>query len=476
VAGLKDDVGPLATFRSPGAVAHHGGFLYVADTSNSAIRKVAVDTGAVTTYAGSTIGGAGTTDGVGTTARFTNPKGIATDGANLFIADTLNHTVRRVELASARVSTLGGWPTERGWSDGPGAWARFYHPTGIVAAGGAVYVSDRGSHVLRRVDPATTTVTTLAGTPGGGGSRDGPAGGALFSGPTGITTDGVDLYVADNCAVRRISRTTGEVETIAGGTCSYLDGFGRYARFVATTALTTDGTSLFVADTGYGSYVIRKVDLATLEVTTLAGTPGLSGATDGLPGVGRLGNVRGITTDGARLYVTESTAHTVRAIDVLTGEIATLAGLTGTAGHVDGAAAEARFSEPRGIATDGASLFITEYGNDDLRRIDLATGEVTTIGNPAGTCGYAPLSLCLPSSVATDGRFVYVADSGHMVRRLDLASPTLEMTWLAGAPAMPGYADGAGLDGRFREPRGLTVDEGALYVADWMNYKIRRIE
>jgi sugar lactone lactonase YvrE len=475
-AGLKDEVGPLATFRSPAAVAHHGGFLYVADTSNSAIRKVAVDTGTVITYAGSTSGGAGTTDGVGTTARFTRPTGLATDGTSLFVADTVNHTVRRIDLASARVSTLGGWPTEPGWSDGKGSWARFYEPTGVVAAGGAVYVSDRGSHVLRRLDPASTAVTTVAGTPGGPGSRDGPAGDALFSTPTGITTDGIDLYVAGNCAIRRISRATGEVETIAGGACSYLDGFGRYARFVATTALTTDGTSLFVADAGYGSYVIRKVDLATLEVTTLAGTPGLPGSTDGLPGVGRLGLVLGITTDGARLYVADSTSHTVRAIDVVTGEITTIAGLAGAAGHVDGPPSAARFSEPRGITTDGASLFVTESGNDDLRRIDLATGEVTTIGNPAGTCGYAPLTLCVPSGVTTDGRFVYVADLGHMVRRLDLASPTLEMTWLAGAPALPGYADGAGLEGRFRDPRGLTVDEGALYVADWGNYKIRRIE
>jgi sugar lactone lactonase YvrE len=475
-AGLKDGVGPLATFRSPAAVAHHGGFLYVADTSNSAIRRVAVDTGAVTTYAGSNIGGAGTTDGVGTGARFSNPRGVATDGASLFVADSMNCTVRRIDLATARVSTLGGWPKERGWADGPGAWARFHEPAGIAAVGGAVYVSDRGSHVLRRVDPATTTVTTLAGTPGGFGSRDGLADEAMFSSPTGLTTDGVDLYVADNCAVRRISRATGEVETIAGGTCSYLDGFGRYAGFVGANALTTDGTSLFVADSGPGSYVVRRVDLATFEVTTLAGTPALPGTTDGLPGVGRLGPVRGITTDGARLYVTESTAHTVRAIDVVTGEITTLAGLAGIAGNADGPAADARFSEPEGITTDGASLFVTDYRNHKLRRIDLATGEVTTIGNPAGISGYAPLLLSLPSGVATDGRFVYVADAGQMVRRLDLASPTLEMTWLAGAPALPGYADGTGLDGRFREPRGLTVDEGALYVADWGNYKIRRIE
>ncbi|HVU32134.1 MAG TPA: immunoglobulin domain-containing protein [Opitutaceae bacterium] len=195
--GSRDAVGTNATFNVPGGVtADSAGNVYVADSGNNTVRKIAPD-GTVSTIAG-TAGTFGGTDGTGAAARFTNPTGIAIDASgNLYVTDTGNHTVRKITPAGV-VTTLAGSAGNKGTVDGSGATARFNSPTGIaVDPSGYVYVADTENHAIRKISPAGT-VSTIAGTIGVSGSADGTGISAKFFEPYGvaITSTGT-LYIAD---------------------------------------------------------------------------------------------------------------------------------------------------------------------------------------------------------------------------------------------------------------------------------------
>ena len=144
------------------------------------------------------------------------------DGTHLYVADRLNHAIRRVNIATRGVGTFAGTMLASGSADGVGAAARFSQPTGIVAVGVHLYVVDGGNRTIRRIAIATGEVTTLAGSPaaGGTGNVDGIGSAARFDAPRGITSDGANLYVTDagtsTKTVRKIVIATGEVSTLAG--------------------------------------------------------------------------------------------------------------------------------------------------------------------------------------------------------------------------------------------------------------------
>ncbi len=277
-AGSLDGSGSDARFNQPGAIAaDRAGSLYVADTGNAMIRKVTAD-GTVTTLAGSA-SSRGSLDGSGGSATFNSPAGIAVDSSgNIFVADTLNATIRRITPAGL-VSTLAGSAGNRGDQDGVGGAARFSQPNGIsVDPAGNLYVTDTYNNTVRRIAP-DGTVTTLAGMPGVSGATDGNGLNALFSQPAGIAVDsasgagagGVIIYVADtgNSVVRRMT-TTGSVVTIAGlwGVAGLGNGYGSNAYFNQPRGLVVDSAgNVFVADTG--NALIRKIALDA-TVTTIA--------------------------------------------------------------------------------------------------------------------------------------------------------------------------------------------------------------
>lgn len=156
------------------------------------IRKI-TPTGVVSTLAG-TVGVAGSADGIGTAASFSNPKGMATDGVgNIYVADMGTHTIRKITPTGV-VSTLAGTAGVEGSADGIGAAASFSYPSGIATDGvGNVYVADMGNNTIRKITPAGV-VSTLAGVSG----RVGFAAGALpggLSGPVGLAISGTTLYV-----------------------------------------------------------------------------------------------------------------------------------------------------------------------------------------------------------------------------------------------------------------------------------------
>ena len=165
--------------------------------------------GATSTLAG-TAGNSGSADGTGTSARFNDPNGVTTDGKNLYVADSGNHTIRKVVIATGEVTTLAGTAGSSGSTDNTGTLARFNDPHGITTDGTDLYVADSGNHTIRRVVAKVVTAigdtTTLAGIAGSSGSADGTGATARFFLPSGITTDGKRLLVIDtgNNTVRAI--------------------------------------------------------------------------------------------------------------------------------------------------------------------------------------------------------------------------------------------------------------------------------
>ena len=317
-SGDNDGTGSSARFYYPsGIAADNTGNLYIADTDNHTIRKIVAASGAVTTLAG-LAGSSGSADGTGSDARFNGPSGVAVDGAgNVYVADSLNNLLRKV-TASGVVSTLAGSPGTAGGADGTGSDALFHGPQGLAidAGGNNLYVADTNNHTIRNVVPSTGVVTTLSGLAGNSGSVDGPGNVARFSYPSGVAVDRAgNLYVADtgNHTIRVIA-PSGLVSTLAGlaGSSGGADGTGSAARFDSPSDVAVDSSgNLYVADTD--NFTIRKVVPSTGVVSTLAGLAGTSGSADGLGSAVRFFHPAGITVDSSsNLYVADTDNHTVR--------------------------------------------------------------------------------------------------------------------------------------------------------------------
>ena len=215
---------------------------------------------------------------------------------------------------SAAVTTLAGTAGSSGSADGTGTAATFNQPYDGTVDNGNLYVTEFGNHLIRKIVISSGVVTTFAGT-GSRGSADGTGTAASFNFPQGITNDGTNLFVADvgNHLIRKIVISSGVVTTIAGtGSAGNADGTGTAASFNAP-GITNDGTNLFVADRRNNT--IRKVVISTGVVTTLAGTAGTSGTTDGTGTAALFNYPAGITSDGTSLYVTDNINHTIRKID-----------------------------------------------------------------------------------------------------------------------------------------------------------------
>ncbi len=437
VVGSADGTGAAAQFYNPGGIAADtAGNVYVADTNNSTIRKITA-AGVVTTLAGTsslsgTGGSLGSADGSGAAAQFYDPYGIAADTAgNLYVADTINNTIRKV-TATGVVTTLAGTAGVVGSADGSGAAAQFNTPIGIATdPSGNLYVADTFNNTIRKVT-AEGVVTTLAGTAGVAGSADGTGAAAQFYNPVGIAADTVgNLYVADTKSntIRKIT-AAGIVTTLAGtaGVTGSADGSGAAAQFYAPIGIAADTAgNLYVADTG--NRTIRKITAAGV-VTTLAGTAGVLGSADGSGPAAQFNSPSGIAADTAgNLYVVDMNSRTIRKITAA-GVVTTLAGTAGVLGSADGSGAAAQFNSPGGIAADTAgNLYVADTLNNTIRKIT-AAGVVSTVAGVAGkngiVLGSLPGSLSSPQGVTVTGANTVALTSANSV--LELVFPEMRIS------------------------------------------------
>jgi len=466
ISESEDGIGSKAGFSSPTGITTDGINLYVADTNNNEIRKIVIATGEVTTISGSS--DSGDDDGISGEISFNHPMGIATDGNNLYISDSSNNKIRKMELFSGNVITVAG-SVLNGNEDGTGTHAAFYHPEGLTVHGNTLYIADSFNDTIRKVSMSTDTVSTIAGS--NSEVMDGTGSSAGFNQPDGITTDGNNLYVADSCnsEIRKIRIATGVVTTLAGKVNEKNNEVVNQP-----SGITTDGQSLYFVDRVNNK--IGKIVILTGVVSVFAGS-GMQGHDDGIGCIASFNRPSGITTDGVNLYIADSDNNEIRKIVIATGKVTTFAGST-SIGSVNGIGTNARFSHPVGITTDYTYLYISDSNNNEIRKISLKSGAVTTIagstiaGHEDGTGTAAGFNQ--PYGITTDGTILYVVDKGNNeIRKIEIA--TGRASTIAGS-TISGSADGIGSAARFNRPAGITTDGINLYVSDLYNNEIRMIQ
>ncbi|MBX3738195.1 MAG: immunoglobulin domain-containing protein [Candidatus Didemnitutus sp.] len=523
--GSNDGPGAAARFYGPSAITcDANGNLYVADEVNNTLRKI-TPSGVVSTLAG-TAGVRGGSDGTGPDARFNNPTGVAVDAAgNIYVADKLNHAVRKVSPAGV-VTTFAGVVGQRGTADGTSTQARFEILGGAaIDTAGNIYVAEWVNNTVRKIAP-NGTVTTLAGQPGVYGTADGVGTAATFMFPYSLALDANNnVWVGDLIgSLRKIApdgtvttvipssaghqsitalaiaangtlyfatgrhtihrrATDGTVTLIAGaaGVRGATDGAGTVARLSNPFGLALDSAgNLFVADRDNNT--IRKIT-ADGTVSTLAGLApdNATGTTDGTLNAARFGGLAQIAiAPTGESYVADAINSTIRKIN-RDGVVSTFAGKAGQRGNVDGTGDQARFDSPYGIAlaADG-NLYVSDAATNTIRKVS-AQGVVTTLAGNAnaagaddGTGSAARFNFPAGLVAGLDGN-IYVADRlNHTIRRI---TPTGVVTTFAGSLLLPGNLDGLGTAARFDTPEGLAQDAaGNLYVSHSVRHgSIRKI-
>ncbi len=324
----------------PSAITYDSaGNLYIAETGNHLIRKVDTS-GLITTIVGTGVQGYSGDNGLATAARLDSPQGLALDGNNLYIADTHNHRIRKLDLTTKIIVTVAGSTAGFGGDNGPAAAAQLDLPTALaVDASHNLYIADTQNHRIRKIAAATASITTVAGDGTQSFKGDnGPAIAASIDSPTGLATDAAgDLFLSDthNHRIRKISATTGLITTVAGTGSPGFSGDGNSA--TAATLALPHGLSIdsagdiFIADNA--NHRIRRIDAITGAITTVAGSGTQSfGGDNGAAVAATLDSPRATTITPAGLVTLSDTANQrVRQLDVQPAPaIHTIAGLSNT--------------------------------------------------------------------------------------------------------------------------------------------------
>jgi sugar lactone lactonase YvrE len=490
--GNLGDGGPAlqATLNRPrGTAVDSAGNLYIADFANARVRKVDGATKVITTVAGTGQPDFFGDGGPAAKAALASPTGVAVDASgNLFIADL--HRVRRVDAATGVITTAAGKDDYGNEGDGgPATSARFNVAVSVsVDSGGALFVADQSNNRIRRVDPASGVIRTVAGTGERGFSGDGAlAIDARLDTPSAAAANAAgDLFVVDsgNNRVRKVDAVGAAIRAYAGSGVAASSGDGKQATaaslyFPGGIALDSAATALWIVDTE--SYVVRKVDLATGIITAAAGSGEAGTGGDGGPAVkAALNSPVDVALDASgNAFITESSSHRVRKVDARTGLISTAAGtdrMSGFSGD-GGPATLATLNYPNGVAVDSSgNLYVSDSYNHRIRRIDVATGIITTVaggGNPAQGIGDggAPSAALLqfPLGIALDAaRNLFIADLRNYRIRQAGGSPATIAT-VAGNGQNGGSPDGLpATQASLIFPQGIAVDTaGNLFIADY---------
>jgi cysteine-rich repeat protein len=486
------------------------GTLYIADTRNHSIRRVDATTGVHTTVAGTGTGGYSGDDGAAASAQLALPQGVAVDSlGTLYVADSSNHRIRRVDAATSLITTVAGrGPIMEG---GPGGFsgdggaatsAELYSPTGVAVDGlGTIHFADNQNHRIRRVDAMTGILTTVAGTGATESSGDGGAAtSARIVGPASVAIDGLGAVLfadTNNHRIRRVDATTGVLTTVAGNGARGPAGDGgaaTSAQLYLPWGVEVDGLgSVYIADTF--NERIRRVDATTGILTTVTGTGTICPLTvppnpcgdGGAATSAQLRNPHDVAVDGlGAFYIADTYNDRIRRVDPTTGILTTVAGI-GTEGYNGdgGAATSAQLNFPTGIVIDGqGTVYIADSANDRIRRVDAVTGVITTVAG-TGTSGFSgdggaatSAQLDDPTGIAVDGLgTLYIADfNNHRIRRVDAMTGVI--TTVAGSATSGSSGDGgAATSAELRNPHGVAVDGlGTLYIAERGNSRVRRVD
>ncbi|HEX7331271.1 MAG TPA: thioredoxin-like domain-containing protein [Pyrinomonadaceae bacterium] len=296
--------------------------LFIADSNHNRIVVTRLDGTLVETIG---TGEAGAADGAFDKATFNRPQGLALAGDNLYVADTENHLIRRVDLKSRTVETIAGTgqQTREYFKTGPARTVALSSPWDLQLAGRVLYIAMAGPHQIWQMDLDKNEVSTFAGS-GREARLDGPLEKAGFAQPSGIATDGKTLYVADSESniIRAINIGERTVKTLVGGDLfefGDVDGTGDDVRLQHPLGLITYGDKLLIADTY--NHKIKELDPKQEKVKSLFGT-GKPGQSDGAsPSFYEPG---GLALANGNLYIADTNNHAIRVIDLKTKRASTL--------------------------------------------------------------------------------------------------------------------------------------------------------
>ena len=487
VAGNTGDDGPaiLARLDEPSDIyKDSSGNIYIADTRNHKIRKVD-SSGIISTIAGT--GDAGNTgdDGPATLARLNEPRGVFIDSSGaIYIADTKNHKIRWIN-PSGKIRPIAGTGTSGDAGDGGDALsAQLNEPSGIFKDATGLYIADTKNHKIRKVDLSTNIISRIAGSEtstSGDAGDGGDALSSLLNEPRSVFKDGTDLYIADtkNHKIRKVDLSTSIISTIAGTGDAGNTGDGAAAtsaRLNEPNNMVFFSGELYIADTK--NHIIRKVDTSD-DISTIVGGGVLGDG--GFAPLARLNEPNGIFKDGTDLYIADTRHHRIRKIDLSTNIITTVAG-TGSSGDTGdgGPATDAELNEPRGIFKDGTDLYIADTKNHRIRKIDLSTNIITTIAgggdqDPGDGGPATDAKLNEPSGIFKEGSDLYIADTSK--NRIRMVDSSGDISTVAGTGASGDTGDGGpATDAKLDEPRGIFKEGSDLYIADTKNNKIRMVD
>ena len=476
--GFSGDGGPAteALVKARGICVDKAGNLYFTDDSNQRVRKIDVQTGIIQTIAGTGEAGFSGDGGPATLSRLYRPRGICMDDQGaILIADSFNDRVRKID-PSGEITTIAG-TGEAGFSGdgGPATLAQLCVPVGLcMDADGILYIADRANQRVRMVD-LSGLITTVAGGFIGDGE---PATRASFNKVAAAILDiEGNLYVADknNQLIRKVDAQTGLISTIAGGGTDPADGIpAAQSALDRPLALAFDGANnLFIA----AGNRIRKLSPSG-TIVTVAGTDAAGFAGDGGPATEALLSApEGIFIDRTgHLYIADTQNHRVRKADAQTGIISTVAGTGEPAFSGDGwFATEAALHTPHHVFVDASGkLYISDGGNNRIRRVDTQTGVIRTLIEQRTD----PRGIFVDD--AGDLFFSEGSDGGRFISRIDpdTYSRTGTVTRVAGQGNKHYNGDGRpATDAMIYGIRGIFIDsQGNLYLTDHTNDRVRKVE
>lgn len=331
------------------------------------------DTKGVFTLAGSMEGAPGAADATGTSASFNSPEGITADqNGNVYVADTMNNRIRKI-TPNGTVTTIGGGGA--GWADGMGGSAKFNQPYGLAVtpSGSTLYIADRSNFRIRRMDLATNSVTTLAGT-GEFGTANGSGSQATF-GRLGdmVVTESGDVYVTDSGqggSVRKIS-ASGTVSTLATGLSGIKGITADYYTNDVYAAIETTGEIKKISPTG--------------SVSTVAWNLRKPSDVD-------------VALDG-RIFVTEHPDSGPRVVVANGGSASLLAG--SSTGSTDGSLTSASFKGAASLTIYNGTLYVADKENQRIRKVVMADNTQPTYKRVMPTPTPIPTATMYPSPKPT---------------------------------------------------------------------------